>query len=366
MEIGIIGMPKSGKTTIFNALTKGKAETAAYAPAALQPNIGIAKVEDQRIITLSDMYHPKKVTPAEVKYTDIAIAPADTTKEGSFSSQFLTYLSRINAIIHVVRAFEDEQIPHIKGSVNVARDIDSINTELAFSDLIIIERRLERIKNSLKSARQQERDLLNKEQTLLTKIQNALENDTPVRELQLSEEEHKIIRNYSFLTAKPLLILININEGQLSHVNSIESDLSACCSGAHCLLTALCGKLEMELTQLSDEEAKEFRDGLGIKKSALNRVIELSYDLLGQMSFFTTGADEVKAWTITKGTSALNAAGKIHSDIERGFIRAEIVSYNDLVKCGTMAQARKQGLLRLEGKKYIVQDGDIINFLFNV
>ena len=359
-------MPKSGKTTIFNALTKGKAETAAYAPTALQPNIGIAKVEDLRVTTLSEMYHPKKTTSAEVKYIDIAIAPTDTTKEGGFSSQFLTYLSRVNAIIHVVRAFEDIQILHIKGNLNPERDINTINTELAFSDLIIIERRLKHIGNSLKSASHQERDLLIKEQTLLIKIQDALENESPIRELQLSEDESKIIRNYSFLTAKPLLILININEEQLPQANSLESELHACCSDSHSSLAALCGKLEMELTQLNDEEAKEFRNDLGIKESALNRVIRLSYELLGQIPFFTTGPDEVKAWTITRGTTALKAAGKIHSDIERGFIRAEIISYDDLIECGNMAQARKRGLLRLEGKKYIVQDGDIINFLFNV
>ena len=366
MEIGIIGMPKSGKSTIFNALTRGKAETAAYAPAALQPNIGIAKVEDSRLSILSEMFKTKKVVPAEVKYIDVAVAPVDTSRAGGFSSQFLTYLSRVDAIIHVVRAFEDERVPHIESSINPERDINTINLELIFSDLIIIERRLKRIRDSLKSASHQEQDLFTKEQAMLAKIKGNLENERAIRELQLTEDEAKIIRNYSFLTTKPLLILLNIGEEQLPQADSLEVNLRARYSSSHSRVATLCGKLEMELTQLSDDEAREFRDDLGIKESALNRVIRLSYELLGQISFFTTRSDETRAWTIPRGTPAVKAAGKIHSDMERGFIRAEVVTFDNLVDGGNIAQVRKQGLLRLEGKQYIIQDGDVINFLFNV
>ncbi len=366
MEIGIIGIPKSGKTTIFNALTRGNAETAAYAPSGLQPNIGIAKVDDKRVWTLSEMYKPEKTTPAEVKYIDIAVAPGDTGKKGSFSGQFLTYLGRVDAIIHVVRAFEDENVPHPEGKIDSERDINTINLELTFSDLVIIERRLKRIEESFKSASHQEREKNAKEQVLLTKIKKELENDRPIRELQLTDEENQLIRNYSFLTIKPLLILLNIGEKQLGQADVIEKQLLTRYAGQHSNAAVICGKLEMELMQLNNEEAKEFRKDLNIKESALDRVIRLSYDLLGQISFFTTGEDEVKAWTISKETIASKAAGKIHSDIERGFIRAEVISFHDLIESGGMSAAKKKGLLRLEGKNYIVQDGDIINFLFNV
>lgn len=366
MEIGIIGIPKSGKTTIFNALTKGNAETAAYAPSGLQPNIGVAKVEDSRIRTLSEMYKPEKTTPAEVKYIDIAVAPGDTSKKGSFSGQFLTYLGRVDAIIHVVRAFDDENVPHPEIKIDPERDINTINLELAFSDLVTIERRLKRIEESFKSANQQEREKNAKEQALLLKIKEELENEHPIRELQLTDEEKQLIRNYSFLTIKPLLILLNIGENQLKQADTLEKDLLARHSGQYSNTAVLCGKLEMELTQLNNEEAAEFRKDLNITEAALDRVIRLSYALLGQISFFTSGEDEVKAWTISNNTTASKAAGKIHSDIERGFIRAEVISFQDLIDSGNMTVAKKKGLLRLEGKDYIVKDGDIINFLFNV
>ena len=366
MEIGIIGIPKSGKTTIFNALTKGNAETAAYAPSGLQPNVGVAKVTDSRVRTLSEMYNPEKTTPAEVKYIDIAVAPGDTSKKGSFSGQFLTYLGRVDAIIHVVRAFEDENVPHPEVKIDPERDINTINLELTFSDLVIIERRLKRIEESFKSTNHQEREKNAKEQTLLLKIKNELENERPIRELQLTDEEKQSIRNYSFLTIKPLLILLNIGEKQLNQADTLEKDLLSRYGSQYSNAAVLCGKLEMELTQLSNEEANEFRNDLNIKESALDRVIRLSYALLGQISFFTSGEDEVKAWTISKDTVASKAAGKIHSDIERGFIRAEVISFQDLIESGNMVQAKKKGVLRLEGKDYIVQDGDIINFLFNI
>lgn len=361
MEIGIIGLPKSGKTTVFNALTRGKAEIAAYASTTLKPNIGVAKVRDPRLVGLEAMFKPKRTIPAEVRYVDVA-APMDLGK--GLSGQLLSHISKADALIHVVRAFPAEAIPHVEGSLDPERDIASMNLELAFSDLAIMERRHKRIADSLKGAKPMEREALHQEQALLARIKSSLEKDIPVREQGLSEEEAKTVENYQFLTAKPLLVILNIGEDQLPQASSLEAELQP--RYPQFPIAALCGKLEMELAQLSEAEAEEFRNALDIKEAALDRIIQLSYTLLNLVSFFTVVSDEVKAWTIHKDTPALKAAGKIHSDMERGFIRAEVVSYDDLMKCGSMAEARRQGLLRLEGKSYQVQDGDVITFLFNV
>ena len=366
MEIGVIGLPKSGKTTVFNALTKGEAQTGAYSSAALAPNIGVVKVPDPRLDELTDLLKPKRTVPAEVTYIDIA-APAKGFGKGEGpSGQLLAYLSKADALAHVVRAFEDETIPHSEGTVNPERDIGTMNLELAFSDLAIIERRLERLKDSLKGAKQQERELILREQALLAKIKSALEEDIPIREQDLSEQEVKTIENFQFLTAKPMLLLLNIGEDQLPQASSLETKFASRYRRQNCEVAVLCGQLEMELAQLSDAEAQEFRASLGLDESGLNRMIRLSHGLLGLISFFTIASDEVKAWTIRRSTTVQKAAGKVHSDMERGFIRAEVIGHDDLVKCGGLAEARKQGLLRLEGKNYIVQDGDVVTVLFNV
>ncbi|HEY48706.1 MAG TPA: redox-regulated ATPase YchF, partial [Dehalococcoidia bacterium] len=280
--------------------------------------------------------------------------------------QFLAHLSKVDALAHVVRAFEDERVPHVEGSVDPDRDIGAMNLELAFSDLGIIERRLERLKDSLKGARQQERDTLLKEQNLLSRLKTSLEGDVPLREQELSEQEHKEIENFQFLTAKPMLLLLNIGENQIPQTGPLESEFGNRYKRRNCEVAALCGQIEMELAQLSDDDAREFRDSMGLSESGLDRAIRLSYSLLGLISFFTTASDEVKAWTIRHNTTAQKAAGKVHTDMERGFIRAEVVGFDDLVRCGTMAEARKQGVLHLEGKTYIVQDGDVVTVLFNV
>ena len=367
METGIIGLPKSGKTTIFNALTHGKAETTAYSGDAA-PNIGVAKVPDRRLQVLTDMFHPRRTVPAEIKYVDVAAFPRGFGKgEGEgISGQLLGHLSRVDALLHVVRVFEDDSIPHVENSIDPARDILIFNMELAFSDLAIQERRLERIVSSLKGARSPEKERLIKEQELLGQVKSALEKEIPVREQKLSSDDMKLISNYQFLTEKPLLVVANIGEDQLPQTAEIETGLRSSCSGPGCDVIAICGKLEMELSRLPDEEAKEFRSSLGGGESALEKVIGRTYALLGLISFFTVVSDEVKAWTVVRDSSAVKAAGKIHSDIERGFIRAEVVAYEDLVKCGGIGGARKQGLLRLEGKTYPVRDGDVINFLFSV
>jgi GTP-binding protein YchF len=366
LEICIIGLPKSGKTTIFNVLTKGKADTTTYATTALTPNIGVSKVPEPRLQILDKIFHPKKIIPAEVKYVDIVGIAKYFGKGEGISGQFLNYLSNADALLHVVRAFEDEKVPHVEGSINPKRDIATMNLELVFSDLAIIERRLKRLEDSLKGAKISERDLLLKEQALLQRLKSELEKDVPIWQQNLTGEEIKSLANYQFLTAKPMLLVINIGENQLTVDKSYETEMRSIYAHAQCEVVSVCGKLEMELTQLSEADGVEFRKALGLTEPAVERIIGLSYKLLGLISFFTTVSDELKAWTITRGTSAVKAAGKIHSDIERGFIRAEVINFHDLDRCGSIAEARKHGLLRLEGKNYMVQDGDLITFLFNV
>ena len=355
IDIGIIGLAKSGRTTIFNALTKGKADTRSPTP-----HIGIAKVPEPRLKVLADMLHPKRVVPAEVSYTDIGASVKAT------GSQILNQLSNADALLNVARAFIDDSVPHVEGSIDVDRDIATNNLELAVYDSGIISQRLEKIETSLKGAKPTERLGLLHEQELLTRLRTELEKEVPIRELRLTSDEVKTIANYQFLTAKPLLIAVNIGEGQIPQAASLEAQLNSRYSRAKSGVITLCGKLEMELTQLDDDAARSFRAEFGLAESGLDRVIKLSYELLGLISFFTIVSGEVKAWSIQKGTTAIKAAGKIHSDMERGFIRAEVTSYDDLVKCGSLSETQKKGALRLEGKSYIVQDGDVITFLFNI
>ena len=361
VDIGIIGLAKSGKTTIFNGLTKGKADTT-----STTPHIGVTKVPEPRLKMLADMLHPKKVVPAEVRYTDIGASVRSLVKDKPIDGQFLNQISNADALINVARAFTDESIPHIEGSLDVGRDIASIDLELAFSDLAIIEKRRERIETSLKGAKQLERQGLLREQEMLKKVQADLEKDIPIRELELTTDEARTMANYQFLTAKPQLIVVNIGEEQLPQATSLEAELTSRYSRPKCRIITFCGKLEMELAQLDNSAAEEFRAEFSMTEPGLDRIVKLSYELLGLISFFSTASGEVKAWSIPKGTNALKAAGKIHSDMERGFIRAEVISYDDLVKCGNLSEARHKGLLRLEGKNYTVQDGDVITFLFNV
>jgi hypothetical protein len=309
------------------------------------------------------MLKPKRTIPTEVKYIDMPI-PKGLGKGEGLGGRLLTYLGKVDALIHVVRAFEDDRIPHIEGSIDPQRDIATANLELIFSDLAIVERRLNRIEDSLKAAKPQEREALYCEQVLMAKIKSALEKEVPLRQQSLAEEEAKIIENYQFLTAKPLMVVANIGEEQLAHASSLESEMGS--YYPQFPVAALCGKLEMELAQLAEAEAEEFRLALGLKEPAVDRLINLSYELLGLISFFTIASGEVKAWTISQNSSAPKAAGKVHSDMERGFIRAEVIGYNELMSCGSLAEGRKRGLLHLEEKNYIVQDGDVITFLFSV
>jgi GTP-binding protein YchF len=366
VDIGIIGLSKSGKTTIFNGLTGGKAATGTYSSKGQPANIGMAAVPDQRLYQLAEIFHPKKIVHAEVKYIDIGASLKDMAVDKGISGQLLNQLSAVDLLINVVRGFKDDSIPHPEGSVDIGRDIEAMNLELSFSDLAILERRLERMEGTLKSAKAAERQAAIKEQEYLLKIKADLGKDIPIREMPLSHEELKSISNYQFSTAKPLLTVVNIGEDQLPQVKALEEDLSRKYARPRCRIIASCGKLEMELAQLGEEAMADFRRELGLQESGLDRTIKVSYELLDLISFLTVGEDENRAWPIRRGTEAVKAAGKVHTDIERGFIRAEVINYTDLLKCGSLAEAKKRGLLRLEGKNYIVQDGDVINFLFNV
>jgi len=366
MEIGIVGLPRSGKTTLFNALTKGEAQTGAYSSAASAPNIGVVKVPDPRLERLTQLLTPKRTVPAEVTYIDIP-APAKGSGRGDGpGGQLHSHLSKADALAHVVRAFEDDRVPHSEGSVDPDRDIATMNLELTFSDLGIIERRLERLSASLKGAKAQERDLIAKEESLLRRLKSALESEVPIREQDLSEGDARAIKDFQFLTAKPLLLVVNIGEGLVPDSARLDAEYGERYRRENCEVAVLCGQVEMELAQLDDADAVEFRESLGLKESGLERMIRVSYGILGLVSFFTIASDEVRAWAVRRDTPVQKAAGKVHSDMERGFIRAEVISFDDLDRCGGIAEARKQGLLRLEGKSYPVTDGDVVTILFNV
>ncbi len=366
MELGIVGLPKSGKTTVFNALTRNMAQTSAYSTGTIAPNLGVVKVPDDRLEVLTGIFNPKKTTPAEVRYVDIGAPPKGFGRGEGISGEFLAHLSRADALIHVVRVFDEAGVSHSSGSIDPQRDIEALELEMAFSDMTIIERKLDRIKESLKAAKPQERDQAKKEQALLERVKSALEQGIPVRKQALAAQEARALANYQFLTAKPLLLVLNIGENQLSETPALQMQCVEKHQDSTCDVAVLCGKLEMELSQMEDDDAQVFRDDMDIGEAGLARVIALSYRLLGFISFFTVGEDEVRAWTIREGTVAQKAAGKIHSDLERGFIRAEMVGFDDLAACGSMAECRNRGLLRLEGKEYIVRDGDVMTVLFNV
>ena len=365
IEIGIIGLEQSGRTTVFNALTMGAVSDKGRSQAAGM-HIGTARVSDLRLEVLTKLLQPKRTVPISITYSDIGASIKGLVKDKGIGGQLLNTVSSAGAIINVVRAFKDDSIPHPEGSINVERDIAAMNLELAFSDLTILDRRLERLQESLKAAKPAERQIHQKEQDTLLKLKAELEKDNPVREVKLTPEENKIINNFQFLTAKPLLIVVNIGEDQLGELHELEVKLNTRFTSSASRVILLCGKLESELTQLSYDEAALMRDSYGLKQSGSDRVVALSYELMGLISFFTIASGEVRAWPIQAGTDAVKAAGKIHTDMERGFIRAETISYHDLVQCGSMVEARRKGLLRMEGKTYVVKDGDVITFLFNV
>jgi ribosome-binding ATPase len=366
INIGIIGLAQSGKTTVFNALTGGKADTAVHRTEALAPNIGMAHVPESRLKILDAIFHPAKTVYSEVKYIDIGASVKKLAKDKGLGGQLLNQLSTVDTLICVVRAFKDESIPHPNGSVDIKRDIEALNLELIFSDLAILERRLERLEGSLKAAKPGERTPFLQEKEILLKMKEEMEKDRPIRTLPADPSTARFISNYQFFTAKPLLIVVNIDESQLGQAAVMEEAMNRHFAAAGCRVVALCGKLEMELAQLDENAAREFRKDYGLTESGLEHVVRASYELSDLITFFTAASNEVRAWPIKQGTTAVKAAGKIHTDFEQGFIRAETIHIDELVKIGNITEARKKGLLRLEGKDYVVQDGDVITFLFNV
>jgi GTP-binding protein YchF len=363
MDLGIIGFARSGKTTVFNAVTRGTAETGSYG-AGVQPNIGVVKVPDERLERLAKLFNPKKHTLADIRYIDF---PGDAFSSGQGPSpQFLAQLARCDALIHVARAFEDETVPHPQQTVDAARDIAAMDLELAFADAAFIEKRLERIEASTRAMKANERDAAERETALLLRLKAGLEADTPLRAQPMTEEETRMLVNYQFLTDKPLLIVLNIAEGDAARAPELEAGFPALAAAPQTSVAAISGKVEQELAQMSDADAEEFRRDLGIAEPGLDRMIRMSYALTGLISFFTVGPDECRAWNVKQGATAPVAAGKIHTDLERGFIRAEVVRWDDLLDAGSMAEAKKRAQVRQEGKTYVVQDGDCLNILFNV
>ncbi|MBN1937029.1 MAG: redox-regulated ATPase YchF [Anaerolineae bacterium] len=362
MQIGIVGLPNSTKTTIFNALTRSQAETGAYNTGQVEVNTAIVQVPDPRVDRLSAMFNPHKTTYARIQYNDIAGLKTGMGKEGSLSGALLNAIALNDALLHVVRAFEDDNVPHSEGGVNPARDLAALDFEFLFSDLAVVDRRMERLAHDLgKRGAYPTRQADQQEFDMLMRIKENLEQEIPARDLDLTPEEEKRLRGFQLLTLKPTLVVLNVgDEG--------ENDPSRYVDYHHRHTDVIClrGQLEMEIAQLEGEEAELFLQEYGITEPGLNRLIRLSYDLLGLQSFFTVGEDEVRAWTVDKGATAVEAAGAIHSDLARGFIRAEVVAYDDLMRAGSMAEARKAGRFRLEGRDYAVQDGDILNIRFNV
>ncbi len=366
LRLVIVGLPQSGKTTVFNALTRSEAVTGGFSSAEGEANLATVKVPDPRLDALTPLFNPKRIVPADVQYLDVA-GLARGVGESGMGGQLLGQLAQANALVLVVRAFADANVPHPEETVDPLRDLETLLLEFTFSDLGIIEKRLARIEQTVGKLRGAEREQYEHEREALLRCQAALEENTPIREVELDEEEARLLRGFGFLTQKPALVLINVGEDQLGEpAKEIVAAARERFGRPGIEIDALAGKIEMEIAQLDPDDAALFMADLGISESSLDRVIRLSYDLLGLISFFTVGPDEDRAWTIRRGATAVEAAGEIHSDIARGFIRAEIVAYDDLMATGGMAEARKAGKLRLEGKTYVMQDGDIAHFLFNV
>ena len=362
MQIGIVGLPNSTKTTLFNALTHSQVETAITSSGKIEVHTASVEVPDQRVNVLSDLFKPRKTTYARVQYNDVAGLRASGGKESALNGQLLNALSQSDALLHVVRAFEDEKVPHPEGNVDAVRDLAALDFEFLISDLGIVERRLERLSHDLdRKGSYPERTMDQAELELLEKLRIALENEQPIRSLELSGEEQRILKGFQFLTGKPSLIALNVGDDGSEDPGVFSLRVSPADK-----IVCLHGALEMEISQLSQEDADLFLSEYGIQEPGLNRMIRLNYELLGLQSFFTVGEDEVRAWTISQGATAVEAAGVIHTDLARGFIRAEVVSYQDLVEAGSLAEARNRGKLRLEGKEYIVQDAAILNIRFNV
>jgi GTP-binding protein YchF len=362
MQVTIVGLPGSGKTTVFNALTGGHAETGGFSGGRAAPNVSVVKVPDDRVDRLAALFKPKKTTYADVTYVDVAI-PAGAAREGTVNPDVLALIRNADALLHVARAFTD---PAATAAADPWGDVDELDLEFTVADLSVIEKRLEKLRTQGRHGSQAERDQAAREEELLTRIEPHLSDGKPIRSFGLTDDEELLLRGYRFLTQKPVLVVLNIDEGRLAEAAALEAAGRERYGQPSTDVAALAGKIEAELGELSDEDARLFMDDLGIAEPSRGRVIRLTYELLGLFSFYTAGEDECRAWTIRRGATAVEAAGTIHSDLARGFIRAEVIGVEDLLDAGSMAEARKRGTLRQEGKAYQVAEGDTINVLFNV
>lgn len=356
MKLGIIGLPQAGKTTVFNALTGGD-RPVTMSGGRFEVHTAVVSVPDWRLDQLVKLFHPKKITRAKVTYADIAGLEGEPRSSG-LAGQLLNQLAQMDGFVHVLRGFEAEDVPHPGGRIDPQRDLDALNAELLLNDLILVERRLERLSEELRRNASRDKVQLEREKELFNRLQVVLNDEIPLRDLDLDAEAERIISGFGFLTRKPMLVLLNLGEGQTC------PDIAM--GGAKTAVANLQGKLEMEIAQLDPEEAQEFLKEYQIAEPGLSRIIRLSYDLLGLQSFFTVGEDEVRAWTVQRYSSAIDAAGAIHSDLQKGFIRAEVIPWTELVELGGLPEARSRGRLRLEGKEYRLQDGEIMHVRFNV
>ncbi len=362
MKIGIVGLPNVGKSTMFNSITNAGAECANYPFCTIEPNVGVVAVPDERLDALAKMYNPQKVTPAVIEFVDIAGLVKGASKGEGLGNKFLSHIREVDSIVEVVRCFDDTNIVHVDGSIDPIRDIETINLELVFADIETVDKRLDRARKNLKADKKYQAEI-----DVLEKIKNALEQGKAARTLSLNDEEKELIKDAFLLTNKPILYIANISENDIAKEdNDYVKKVKEYAKEENAEVIPLCVKLEEELSSLDKEDKQEMLLGLGLTELGLDKVIKASYKLLGLMSFLTAGEPEVRAWTIKIGTKAPQAAGKIHSDIERGFIRAEVISFDDLMNVKSMVTAREKGLVRSEGKDYIMQDGDIVLFRFNV
>ncbi len=364
LTAGIVGLPNVGKSTLFNAITNQKILAENYPFATIEPNVGVVTVPDERMNKLKEMYEPERFIPTAYEFTDIAGLVKGASKGEGLGNKFLSHIREVDAIVEVVRCFDDGKIIHVDGVIDPIRDIETINLELAIADLDVINNRLERVSKKARTTKNKD-DMLEVE--VLEKCKKSLEENKPIRQLNLTEEEKKIIKSYSFLTQKPIIYLANIKESELGEQdNEHVLKVKEYATKENAKVVSLCAKVEEELSELSEEDKKEMLEGLGIETSGLDKLVMATYDILGLATYFTVGKDEVRAWTFKKGMNAKECAGIIHTDFEKGFIRAEVISYEDLINYGSELKVKEAGKARLEGKDYLMQDGDICHFRFNV